>query len=419
MFTSLLDLSEFQRLDAIHKEEELAGVYEQPFKISSSSRKAEDSNNRGFKKAFEESNDLYGYLQDQRPKVINSATRYAYMQHMWSVMFVGQQFLEYKSYEHDYPGDAIGSKSVQDHSEYAAKIQYSYNQDVTLRNARAQVSLASSQCDTSDERLQGLLMQEEWDKKNVDFQRRRTVVAREHQDLKLWATTAPEGPLNSYKRLAALKTLFNSDFRDAIARLNVACSGLNAIYGLNRSLPVNTGSESYFEEVLVFTRDCIQHQLRFSQRDQQAVIPISLRTLIGNDRFIAGVKARSIDFSLPSSFFERMAHVRIRGVSAYFVGKREPSNLLKFDLKAPIRGEFYHMDGTLAIEPQSHLPHVKLTRISKRDYVREPDIYAVSALRNASPIGGWSLRNLANCLNSSEPDVDDIIIDLHLAFREA
>jgi hypothetical protein len=313
---------------------------------------------------------------------------------------------------------AADSATAQMRHSFAFQFESVYNQANALM-AAAGVSQA---------RLVGLEAQRDWASRNRNFLRERTIVARRYQDLKMQEASLADGVLNHSKRLPGLRQRFEDDIVSALFKLQAVRKGFEQVYGYMPAFPA-PDSIDYLDQIVGWTRTAIQWLITFADRDQSVAFPISLRELVGEDKWVQGAGTGVWTFSLPPVFFgEDLAHLRMRGVSIVTVPRHDierkcgnVSRIYRFVLTPPGQGHSRHRSGTVVDIDQSLLSPVILARVSSRDDRREPDVLGASALHNACPCGDWTVK-LAGGLPSSGlradflVDLADIQIDLHMAY---
>jgi hypothetical protein len=260
-----------------------------------------------------------------------------------------------------------------------------------------------------------------WDYANRWFARWRTQVARTTNDIKAQAAAATDGILNYMKRLDALRTRFQQDFRNALARLARAQRGLERIYGYETPLPANTLDINYFDNCLFWTREAIDWMVRFVRREQSLAIPVSVRKLIGESDWLAGTASGRWTFDLRRSHFAGQAHIRLRGATISVRGNNlDSETLFRVGVLPPEEGDILHLSGVWRTVPKGNLPWSETGRATIRDAQRNPDTVGVMAMHNASPIGSWEVTVGKSLLpEATMKNLEDIVIDLQIAYRAA
>jgi hypothetical protein len=286
----------------------------------------------------------------------------------------------------------------------------------------------------SEDRQSGLDAKREWDRRNIDFSRRRTEVARQLADLKSKAATDIGGPLNFVERMGFLEKRFERDFREAFARIQAASAGLRTVYDYNVRVPGmpddNFLKDGFVDDCILWVQNANSFVSRFTQLEQSYVQPVSLRRLLNNDSEwtrIMGTPAPSLEVSLPlieddgatGNLFPSQRHVRLRGVSG-FVEVAGPAGVWQLSIVFPEEARAFYLSNRNEPISQRELPTCRLSRVSTRESVREPDVTGMVSLHNVSPFGTWRVF-LSGSSTAGVPSsaVQDIIVDLHVAVRQA
>ena len=415
--TLSLELQEFVELDEIHTREEAAGVYEVAAKQSLADMNAETSTMAG---AATSNNIISGIINSELSyssinELSGAAQKAAWVSGLASYSFGGGDFNGY--YVNTFNGV---SDTVANHLLKAAATQsFSTLYRERLYAQSQQISLSSTR-DTSENKFEGYKAKFIWDWQNRNFLKERTLVARRLQEIKSKLATDPNGILNHAKRMDALQQRFQNDFRDAIARLNAVRQGLKEIYGYDVELPQNQSSSTYFDDCLIWCRTAIQWLVRFSRMEQSAVIPISIRSILGDDDWSAGLKSGTWTLAVRDRDLPGMNCVRVRGLSAIsYVGLlSDEDRLWQLSISPPVEAIHSFSNGEKIILDQSRIPPAKLFRVTSRKATRDPDVVGLSAWFNISPIGKWRVSVLgsipAPCLFSK---LSDITLDILVSYR--
>ncbi|WP_158822822.1 hypothetical protein [Granulicella sp. S156] len=279
-----------------------------------------------------------------------------------------------------------------------------------------------------------------WEEVNIGFRQRRTEVARRLSEASIASYTQPGGALNYRERMKRLELLFHRDFRDALARLKVGVDGLSKLYGYDEPLPNEVTAAIRGEKVspgvydlsLLWVRNAIAFLVKFGQVDQGYAHTISLKKLLGEDRFRAGRKPTpwaSWTFEIPRELFPDQYYLRLRGVTLYVVpeggllsGERS-EGVWMGSIKAPDVSFCEHLKPkTGAVErrdlDQRKTPSSMAGRISYRQSLRAPELIGGSNLYNISPFGVWTIRLSPSASDGVMIDkLADVVIDMQLAMR--
>lgn len=286
----------------------------------------------------------------------------------------------------------------------------------------------------SEARQTGLNAKRDWDERNIDFSRRRTEVARRLADLKSKAATNTGGPLNFMERMGFLEKRFERDFHEAFTRIQAASAGLRTVYDYNVRVPGipddNFLKDGFVDDCILWVQNANSFISRFTQLEQSYVQPVSLRRLLNNDSEwtrIMGTPAPSLEVSLPlieddgatQNLFPSQRHVRLRGVSG-FVEVTDPAGVWQLSIVFPEEARSFYLSNRNEPISQRGLPTCRLGRVSTRESVREPDITGMVSLHNVSPFGTWRVfLSGSSTAGVASSAVQDIIVDLHVAVRQA
>lgn len=422
----LLELKEFAELDRIHQEEEAAGLYSTPWKESMAEHAAIISEKQGqeqAKVALEKlTSDFFAaQVKEQQSKALQGL---AWLSGRAGYYVEGQTV---KYFQHVWEGTTAEVSGLAQ----AATVTIS-GHSLNLQEATIGIQKASAQigAEAATHRAGGLQIRVDWDKVNADFLRRRTLISRQLEEIKATATAHPNGVLNYSKRLTSLKGRFHNDFRDAIARIHSIQRGLRDIYGYVEPVPSDDTAVQFFDDCLLWTRNVIQWLIRFSRLEQNVVLPLSVRSLVGETEWRTGLAAGYWCFSLNESFLPEGCHVRLRGLSAFAEPSAGCDQVWRMSVVVPRCAIYRHLDSEVTVEvDQSIVPSIELGRVTSRESNREPDVAGASAAFNASPFGMWSVRVHSSVgrrrnggsqkQTSKHPtlSLDDVYLDLALAFR--
>ena len=192
------------------------------------------------------------------------------------------------------------------------------------------------------------------------------------------------------------------------------------VYGYDVPLPTQNESPDYFDQCHIWTRDAIQWLIRFARQEQSFVYPISVRLALGDDMWDKGIKKADWKVPVPRDLFAGMAHVRIRGVSLFSESCLlcNDDRLWQVELKPPATSQILHASGTWVELDQSHVPPARCFRVCHRQSQREPDVVAVSAWHNVSPIGEWQIKILGSIPSTNvDSALKDLVLDLLVSYR--
>jgi hypothetical protein len=307
-----LELNEYRSLDEIHQAEEASGIYDVNWKQSQAEYRAEELSSRWQSglKGFVGNMLNNFYSKEVIDKQCNAARKSSWLVGIVYYLFQGQTFNDYVKHKW---GDV--EKEASGFAIESAEEQSLYSLTVQRDSLALQQGIHNANSEVSGERWQGLKSRADWDTLNANFLRSRTIVARNIQDIKSRAATDADGILNYGKRLESLKKRFHQDFRDALARLQPVQKGLQDIYGYDVPLPTDESSIDYFDECLLWSRQAIQWLIRFSRAEQSFILPISLRSIVGDSVWRDKRQDGIWEINLSEDLFIDSAHVRLRGLS--------------------------------------------------------------------------------------------------------
>lgn len=420
--TFLMELHEYAELDKIHAEEEEKGVYDTPWQVSKASSAAErmSANLSEQQKDIVERARKVLFSKEEQNRQYNADRKTAWLVGLVAYFFGTQKFSGYIKHKWSGVPETVSHWSVD-----AAEAKSSHSLSSRNSSLAIQRNVFHASELTTKSRLPGAAAQAEWDSQNRMFLRRRTLVARRLQDIRVLSSTSPDGALNYGKRLEGMRTRFRRDFRDALARLKPAAEGLALLYGYKVALPKNTLSVDYYDNCLEWTRRAVQWLIRFSRAEQNVVVPISVRTVLGDQEWKEGLKkgrwSLTVDAKTPviGPMLSALRHVRMRGLGAFVSGKKVSDSLWQLAVSLPPEAKVKHLNGDEVTIDQSRIPSCLLARVSERDSQREPDVVGLSALLNASPLGdSWTVE-LQGAMPPTGAKVEDVHLELHLAYRQA
>jgi hypothetical protein len=302
----------------------------------------------------------------------------------------------------------------------------------------AEMSSVAGESDAAELRYIAARARAEFENSNIDFRRRRTESARRANATKALAFTETGGPYNYEERRTAVQERFLADLKGAQDRLAAIRVGMKTIYGYD--LPIATQPD-VFNSTLISVRNALDWLARFSALDQNYVLPVSIKCLVGSS-WAKGLRsdgrAGSWEFVMPETLFPKQAHVRLRGVSAA-VDIANTRDIFQLALRVPENARVSFLDGSQRSIPQD-VPITRICRIQGRGSPTPPDVMGVLSLHNVSPISvqgsSWRLvitsqmvpPDITDDLSKQTPDLrttfigssdrlEDILLFLHLAVR--
>jgi hypothetical protein len=275
---------------------------------------------------------LLNYLAQNRNKLIYAAHAEA-----------GAMRLPWKQADFDdgggttgvpWPTAADGFVRVVDVAQNAAEVQTGFALDTEQYRVSAQDRSETAMLDQARERLgtqgsaetsSGLYAKLQWNQLDAQFRAHRRDALDAQQQMRASALTAESGAINFQDAMNWLIKRYKRDFADACARLTQVSLGLRSLYGyVDQSYARNSNGlppevpGPRFDMWLIWVRDAASWLIRFSQTDQQVVVPISLKDLLKDEwnRFMSG---QTVPFQLDSlpMFPTAFSNVRMRGLSVF------------------------------------------------------------------------------------------------------
>ncbi|HVJ07853.1 MAG TPA: hypothetical protein VM554_05680 [Acidisarcina sp.] len=262
--------------------------------------------------------------------------------------------------------------------------------DLPNAGARMQAAIAEANQWASWDRATAACSKAAYDNVDIGFRRSRTEAARRINAMRFKAFTDQGGLINFEERRTVLQDRFKQDFQNALARIPAIKQGLDQLYGY--SFPA-IDSNSIFDSTLISVRAAMEWLLRFSAQEQNYILPLSVRSLVGSkwaDGLDTDQQGGKWNLTIPLGQFPSQAHVRLRGISVT-VDSDDANALFQSLVKVPQRGTVVHLDGSSATLDQSAAPATRIGRVQRLDSQRAPDTVGSLSLHNVSPIGEWAI----------------------------
>jgi hypothetical protein len=415
-FASALEIEEYAELDKIHQDETRAGYYTVLYSISEAEAAAEIARIGTSQRVL---NALRALLQ---ARYTDSALR-----ELVGLAEFGAFVSGLPTYQQERDGKTpisfTRAGTGGERPDWLARAAQAQTASVVATQAAIlttqQISEEGAEA-AAQRRAQAMVKKAEYDRLDMDFRRRRTEVARRLADRRVEAATASGGVLNYAERMRPLKERFEADAANAYQRLQYASEGLQKLFGYGVPLPAGPSS-SLFDECVRWTRQAIDYVLRTSQRDLSTVEVLSVRTLAGDAAWKKGLASGRWSFALTASALSGLCGVRLRGISAAVVHERDAKDLdgsWRVEVIPPTQTMNVHATGT-QVTYEQRLSPVRLTRVTRRSHVRDPQVGGLQGVYNASPAGEWHIR-LADRSSGGDPRdrVRDLEIELFLAYQE-
>jgi hypothetical protein len=420
-----IEVIDFLQRDEIHNREIEAGLYTTPFTEATYERQAINSNYQGIIQANYYLCGLFDlWLSSNKEMLYQDAQ--ALMAFLSVFPFVNSEFTWGQK------------KTAGDHAKVAAQGIAQFNFEVQklpflaayTRSDYEKVSAAYHEMAAAERQL--------WLKRDVEFQRQRTLQARQLMDLRVRLAVEKDGPYNYREKMDVVSERINRNFGEAVQRLQACATGLETIYAFKNPLPTSVlqflpnasdssgnPSSGILDECVEWVRQSIAWIIRFSNADQSCVITVSVRQHITDQAWTDGLRTGGWSFKLRDDFpsaeegqgeFFSMNSVRIAGISASVVG---PVNgLWKASVRPPTQSTYTQITGKKVQVDQKDIPMVVLGRIGTRQLLRDPDWVGKSSLKNYSPIGKWLVwLGDRSSRNESRGKIEDVELDIEVIYQ--
>lgn len=213
-------------------------------------------------------------------------------------------------------------------------------------------------------RLDAAKTRMEWEAHNQVFRRDRADVARSATMSKAAAYSQPGGALNFREQMDGLAKRIAVDLREIMARAFAIQTGMKSVYGIGVDWPTvyQAGDGTHFatlpriDDLYAWLRNCATEIERFRQQDQNYILPISLRTLLGETGWKQALDSSTTRFYINPDLFPDQAHVRLRGVRAFTYGTQQADGYWGARLILPTRVRSRDMTGVTTVRDQDSLP---------------------------------------------------------------
>lgn len=432
--TSLwLEILEFLGTDKVHQREQEAGIYEIAHKRSLASLEAErlsaDPLERLHHLAAEQLN--LDFSDRAKADEVILRTHLAYLNACPATWSKGLSMFSEGSVpsvaKRELPWLGEESRKVHGNENHWKMMKVAqYEQEAAARSVNQGGRTAASQEARtlmeklrSDAMMSGLEAEERWEDANRTFRKERSQVARDVMDLRIRETARLGGSLNFVERMVPVKERFSADFREAEARLTVVARGLQLLYDYTDPLP-----KPSIDGYVGWVRKAINYLVRFSRREQNVVLPVSIATQLGEEAWRRGLADGEWRVEVSEPLLAGSYHVRLRGVTAFVETTEQGGySVWRVDIGAPSDSFVVHhpllAGGEAKRVPLDRysLPVVSSSRSASRTAERAADVCGVATLHNASPFGNWRVQVPARAANSAlaRDQITDVQLDLHLA----
>lgn len=240
-------------------------------------------------------------------------------------------------------------------------------------------------------------------RKDADFKSRRREVALGIMASKYDAMSTTGGALDYDSQLKELAALQRTDVSEAYSRLLAIQRGIKVIYGFD----VDHFPEPWpfsLQKAVTWLRAAHAALSYYALWDQPYVQRISLRSELGDAAFDTGIGS-GWKLMLPQKLFAGLS-IRLRGIAAYAVD----SGGGFYDLEFQLPGITTPMPAD-----QRSVPPCWVRGVRSRAIAYQPEIHAPTAVYNLSPIGTWEIklgdRSVAEAKSRTLRDVE---LDLYL-----
>jgi hypothetical protein len=276
----------------------------------------------------------------------------------------------------------------------------------------AQYSSYRASAGASGFRKKAMQLMAEWNHNDIAFKRERKELALKIAAERAIQAVTDNGVLNYAVRKERIEQQFSLDFREALARLLAVQDGMKSIYGYGNNGHQIT-AKSTIDEAVLWTRTAINWLVRFSQLEQNFVLPVSISQLCPDWK----TRSSDITFELKEDSFKNQRNVRLRGLGAAVLGSNA-NGMWQISVTVPRKSRMIMLDGTAVDIDQGSVPSCILNRVTNRYGFRDTDIVGINALHNAGPLGIWTI-SIPQQSNEGIPTrgLSDLQLDLHLAVR--
>jgi hypothetical protein len=437
-FNLALELEEYYRVDDVHQKEIIAGVYTLPSKQSVAERHADEVAIEKYNEALRMLT-TYEQLLATFGDIDKGWAAAAAVVSSWPALTTeaSQRDATDPAKRIKYTLKVNEQESTMDKSSWlqaAVGTQMQHERELRVWQINHQRAEIAALLLATKERLEGVLETVNWTTHDSNFRRSRTEIARSLADLKAKAATDTGAVLNYPERMREIQLRFARDFRDVLDRVFVASDGLEELYDYSAKLPlsiqafrygtvVRPGQRSYIDELTNWVRDAVSHVVMFTQMEQNYVLPVSIKGRIGQGWHTQVTEAdgATVDIDIDDPIFAEQRHVRLRGISAFVVGKKA-SGVWRVTVTPPKNSKCRTLSGIDKDVSQVGGLTCRLWRVTTRDSAQPPDIAGTTALRNVCPFTTAADKWKVHLENRSSDgtdvsNLDDLQIDLHLTIR--
>jgi hypothetical protein len=422
-----LDLDRFFRLEQLQTRELQAGAETVPYEraiLESAAAKSLEENHKGSEAQ------LKALLEDLVASGFNKRM---------SARELTQWLSSYPLKDRELAGDDAvytfdGARtSKPDHLFEAARIEQDQAAWEQVHTLMAQRYAEMAESEAGRLRKESLDVDAQWQLANIGFRKERAQVVHDGWWERIFQSQSPNGLLNYTERIAVLENHFARDFREALARIAAAKSGMEQLFNYTAPLP-QEGRAGYFDDVAAWSARARTRLAQITASEQVYVLALSVKDLT-KAQWEPGRGAAQWTFDLPAELFPEQAEVRLRGISISVVaGKPEPlpagakqsSAQVKPEpvkpegywsarVSVPTSGVVKHVAGTSRELDQKSVSVCHLGHIGAHD----TEFSGEHALHNASPIGKqWRLAMSPKSTGGTPTEsLDDVHLFLRVAVR--
>lgn len=328
-------------------------------------------------------------------------------------------------------GLQIGKKP--DMTQRVAAWQSRIANTTALSMGRADEIARQGEASGKAERFQAAADRMFWELANGAFRRQRADNARAASFAKAAAFILPDGALSFRDQMDALQVRIGRDIAEVVARAAAIEEGLATFYGLDvvgrdSAVAIADNAVANLDQIdalYLWLRDCASELDRFRQFEQNYVLPISMRSLLGEEGWADALDSADWNFTIPASMFADDAWIRLRGLRLFARGASSEDGFWDARIFVPDKALRKNGDGDLD-EIDQDVPSIRFPRLSARGNDERIEFVGVATLANASPIsapgpfGNWSIEiEEISTQRVHISKITDIELELAVAVRAA
>jgi hypothetical protein len=402
-FRNALEVKELLAIDQVQRQEEEAGIFEVQYSLSEGEHSANAKHTEMLKAAC----DILSRLCQNIGRGSGSSTHGP----------LGQSIIENRATL----GAAYATEN-KNQIEGISRLLAGAELDVETYTLMAQSNSLLASILSEQERAAGLEAKKKFESDNRTIQKERRNIARALAAVKQHASSIGNGALDYESRMKPIQQRYENDFREALARIQIAARGLVLLYGYKDPLPqasVDNGLH-FFDDCLIWVRKSINHLVRFQRLDQSYILSFSLKTLC-RDTWLVSRTSGVFRFSLTESDFPEgwnQLYLRLRGMSLCAVGDDAGKGTWEFVIRAPVSSYCFHKDHVRCDLDQKRAASCLAGRVTRRGNSPQPEVIGEIEFFNLSPFGNWEIVTGPKSLEGiGRETLDDVHFDLHLVAR--